>query len=208
MKKKDGNSSVGVITSDGKRHHIPCSPRLHPPAGIALYNGVLFNIDIENQYSIRVSPSASSPDAKLANRVFCVYQDEQHPQFCLVYKPTGIVLALVDLKAQTADIVSELQALWEFQYVAKNMNANDPDHYLRMVGISNGSIQVWKFSRDFLAAKYRQQHDRDLPEQFKATLKEVPGGPGLKRGVSSIDSLLADEDFRKIFEIGLDFLNR
>lgn len=205
---RGGNLSVQVITPDGNHHHNPCSPRLHPPARMALYNGVLFNIDIEDQYKIRVSPSVTSSDAKLANRVFRVYQDEEHPQFCLAYKPTGIVLALVDLKAQTADIVSERQVIWEFQHVAKNMNANDPDNYLRMVGISNGSVQVWKFSRDFLAAKYRQQHDRDLPEQFKAALKEVPSGPRLERGVTSTDAFFADEDFRKIFEIGLEFLKR
>lgn len=201
----NGKTIILCISPNDKVKEIECKSRPLIPAGIVLYNGTLFNIDFESRYEMSVSKSITSPNSqfhKPGSRLFRVYQDETHPEYCLVYKPGGIVVGLIDLKAEKADIVHERGLVWEFEYVPKNLNANDPENYCRMVGISGGSVGVWKYTRPYLSALYMQQHGLELPDLFKNALKEIISKPETidLKGKTTMEFMLEDNDLRRMIE--------
>lgn len=159
---------VQYFTPDSEVENIECPFVKGAPAGIALYNGNFFNITLEARYAIRVERSASSRECKHTNRLFRVYQDEKHPEYCLMYKPSGIVTGLVDFRNRQASIISE----HGYGFILSNFGANDHEDYLLMVGVSKGALGIWKYTRRYLADKYKAQHGLNLPEPLMKALAD------------------------------------
>lgn len=156
------------FTQNSAAYMLECPFTKAAPAGVALYNGNFFNIDLEARYTIKVESSVSNRESKHTNRLFRVYQDEEYPEYCLMYKPGGIVTGLVDFRNQQADVISEVG----YGFILPSFGANDHEDYLLMVGVSEGTLGIWKYTRRYLAEKCKAQHGEDLPEPLMKALAD------------------------------------
>lgn len=145
--------------------------RRQPPAGMVLYNGQLFNIDMDGRYRCSVTPVTHrimSDRNRPPDKFHRVYQDERNVRYCLIYKSTGLVTGLIDLEHKKAVILSQISADLFSDY----NGANEPEDHLLMVGLSEGEVGCWRYTLNYLAEKYNNQHGQELPVELKTVLKD------------------------------------
>lgn len=159
-----------------KMQEMVCLSRKAEPAGLAVYNCMFYYIDMPTRYQLRVSRAPSGQGCNRRVGDYLDYQDEKCPRYCLMYKGSGIVTGLVEMELRRAAILSER---------VKDLFENDcgeymSEEYFLMVGVSNGSVGVWKHSKQYLVDRFRVQHQKELPDLF---LKALGKGP-LMQGAS------------------------
>lgn len=141
-----------------RRHH-----RLErAPAGMMLYNGHVFDVimsaDEGKKPVVQSSMSYKSlPRAWKMNRYHVVEQDDNYRQYGLIYNDGGLLSALVDLKSHKLMVVTGPYVKTIHQAVDYSREA-----YLKMAGISRGSIGLWKYTKDYLEAEFKKQHSCGL----------------------------------------------
>ncbi|AOW04465.1 YALI0D22462p [Yarrowia lipolytica CLIB122] len=153
-----------------------CSEMLHaqrrqPPAGMVLYDGNVYNVDMDGRYRCsvtRVTHRITSDRNRPPDKFHRVYQDEKHSQYCLIYKSTGLVTGIVDLKKRQKSILSQISS----DIFADYNGANEPEDHLLMVGLSHGTVGCWRYTMKYLAEKYKSQHGAELPVELRAVLKQ------------------------------------
>lgn len=90
-------------------------------------------------------------------------QDTRHVRYGLVFTLQGLVTDVVDLKtrAQRRFDISE----------SSNVSSNDSSNQLRIVGVSGGSLGVWKYSKKYLRERFKEQYpNRELPKEVEQLL--------------------------------------
>ncbi|KAG5360012.1 hypothetical protein CJU90_5863 [Yarrowia sp. C11] len=124
------------------------------PAGMVLYDGHVFDVSMTSDKN----PSAQSTQSKYSrpiewdlNRYHKVEQDRTHTQYALIYNQYGVVAAVVDLK----------------QHKMVNLRPHytqhsDSDRLVVVVGLSKGSLGVWKYTRDYIAKEYEDQLEEPM----------------------------------------------
>lgn len=183
-------------SEDTEMQEVVCLSRKEEPAGLAVYNGMFYYIDMPTRYHLRVSraPSGQGCNRRLGD--YMVYQDEERPRYCLMYKGSGIVTGLVDLEFRRAAILSErVNDLFE-----SDCGAYMSEEYFLMVGVSNGSVGVWKYSKQYLIDRFRDQHQKELPDLFLKALGKAP----LMEGASvqgAMEELGENEFYRRKREV-------
>ncbi|KAG5355250.1 hypothetical protein CKK34_6566 [Yarrowia sp. E02] len=141
---------------DEETHSLTCRYRDDAPAGLVRYKDTFFCIDLESRYKLRVSKAVHSLDSGFSyNNDFAVCQDEEYPQFCLVFKLTGMVVGLVDLDKMETQVFSHPG---DGVGVPRNYYPTACEEHLVMAGISGGSLGIWKFSIQHLRRLFRIQH--------------------------------------------------
>lgn len=168
--RQDHTSVLYLITPDAFSE-ILHAQRRQPPAGMVLYDGRVYNVDMDGRYRCcvtSVTHRITSDRNRPPDKFHRVYQDEQHPQYCLIYKSTGLVTGLVDLKDKKCAILTQISS----DIFADYNGANEPEDHLLMVGISEGKVGVWRYTLRYLEDKYKSQHGVELPGELKAVLNE------------------------------------
>lgn len=167
-------SEVICVSPGGKVHTQRCRPRKAAPAGIVHYNDTFFNIDFQTRYRLRVCKSLHSLDSDpQLSEPYKVYQDEEYSQFCLVYKPTGIIIGLIDLDNQQTEVFSAPGT----GFVARNYSSITCEEYLVMVGMSKGSLGIWKFSINHLRKRFRFQHGDGFANALSLAVSPLASKP-------------------------------
>lgn len=165
------HTSVLYLVTPHTCQEILHAQRKCPPAGMVLYNGQLFNVDMDGRYRCTVSPATlriSFDRNRPPDRFHRVYQDEKQARFCLIYKSTGLVTGLVDLQQKQTVILSQISA----DIFAEYNGATDREDHLLMVGLSQGKVGCWRYTLGYLQQRYKSQHGQELPKELKKVLKE------------------------------------
>lgn len=165
------HTSVLYLVTPQTCQEILHAQRKCPPAGMVLYNGKLYNMDMDGRYRCTVSPVThriTSDRNRPPDKFHRVYQDEKHPRYCLIYKSTGLVTGLVDLKQKQTVILSQISA----DIFSVYNGANEREDHLLMVGLSQGKVGCWRYTLGYLQERYQSQHGQELPVELKNVLKE------------------------------------
>ncbi|KAG5356133.1 hypothetical protein CJU89_5851 [Yarrowia sp. B02] len=165
------HTSVLYLVTPTKCSEMLHAQRRQPPAGMVLFDGSVYNVDMDGRYRCsvtRVTHRITSDRNRPPDKFHRVYQDEKHVQYCLIYKSTGLVTGIVDLKNKRMAILSQISC----DIFADYNGANDPEDHLLMVGLSQGSVGCWRYTMKYLAEKYKNQHGLELPIELQTVLKE------------------------------------
>ncbi|KAG5362686.1 hypothetical protein CJU89_1820 [Yarrowia sp. B02] len=146
------------------------------PAGMLFYDGNVFDVFMSLSKSPVVQSTkskSSTPSVWKLNRYHKVEQDERHPQYALIYNQHGVATALVDLKqhkVQNFSEVSETTQSFGAWPSSRSPWAPEEQHVV-MVGLSKGSVGVWKYSEKYLANKYMSQHRLRQPLEMAGAFR-------------------------------------
>lgn len=140
---------------------------VRPPAGMLFYDGHVFDVMLDTNKEVLVQSTKGlvpKPPEWTLNKFHKVEQDERNVEYALVYNGNGFVCAFVDLKQHKMMKLSEINETDVFTY--RDGFAEFPtESHLKIVGISEGKVGVWKFSKKYLDDKFREQHTCDMPEE-------------------------------------------
>ncbi|VBB89097.1 Hypothetical protein of a 19-member gene family, conserved in the Yarrowia clade [Yarrowia lipolytica] len=143
---------------------------LRAPAGLLFYDGHVFDVIIDSHWRPIVQSSKSTevlPKEWDLSRHHRVEQDSRYRHYALIYNHNGLVTALVDLKTH------RLKQLTDVSDIARE-HTSPIDVYLTVVGLSNGSVAVWRYTKQYLENKYRQQHGVDMiPEEANSLIQGI-----------------------------------
>lgn len=137
------------------------------PAGMLFYDGHVYDVFMSSSKTPVVQSTRShspTPSEWKLNRYHKVEQDERHTRYALVYNQHGVVSALVDLedhKIQNLSIAAFTPQ--SFGTWSRPAQTAATEHHLTMVGISKGSVGIWKYSEQYLADRYKWQFHRSMP---------------------------------------------
>lgn len=143
-------SGNDVIMAKNHVIHIP-HPREQPPEGVLFYDGIIHDITLEKGSIFVQSECVEEPFPKAlwTKRQHTVFQDDKYTQYGLILKSSGLVVGVVDLKAKKTVTLKSFS----------------------MVGVVDGELGVWRYTKEYLEERFEEQYGMELPREFAEGLK-------------------------------------
>lgn len=148
--------------------------RKYQPIGLVSYDGETAAVDLSgvNEADVEVHEFLWKLNPyKFTTRFMGVVQDENLPQYAVVYRRPGLATAVLDLKTGQTKVMMPKSRTGVFP------DYFTPEPHFIMVGMSKGEVTVCKFTRKYLNRLYHNQHGLNLPDNLSSCLSENPKEP-------------------------------
>ncbi|AOW01746.1 hypothetical protein B0I72DRAFT_106542 [Yarrowia lipolytica] len=148
--------------------------RKYQPIGLTCYDGKTTIVDmasvLETDVEVHEFLWKLNP-YKFTTRFMTVVQDENKPQYAVVYRRPGLATTLLNLETREAKVLMPKSRTGVFP------DYFTPETYFLMVGMSKGRLAVFKYTRKYLHRLYKNQHGLNLPDSLATCLSETPKMP-------------------------------
>ncbi|KAG5360416.1 hypothetical protein CJU89_3481 [Yarrowia sp. B02] len=148
--------------------------RKYQPVGLVSYDGKTAVVDLSgiqepdievHEFLWKLNPF------KFTTRFMTVVQDDDKPEYAVVYRRPGLATSVMNLKTGETKVMLPKSRLGIFP------DYFTPETHFIMVGMSKGKLAICKFTRKYLNRLYQSQHGLNLPDNLASCLSESPKAP-------------------------------